>query len=364
MKATYHIREFAALAGVTVKTLHHYDRVGLLKARRSGSGYRLYVPGDLERVQEIVTLKLLGFPLREIKRILARPSLALPAALRLQCEALESKREQLDDVIRAIRAAEQAAARETPVAPSLLNNIIEAIAMHDEATLMKRYYSDAAWEQRRRYYEEGPSLEWRTLYRDVYAALDADPGSERAQTLADRWLALSVRSLTGDPDAQTDSMKAWMDRHNWPSRIRRRIDEFHLEEVTEFIRRANLSAEKKYFSEAAWGAFVALRARPIEDRSRTWQGRVDLLRDAELWAADDPAGQRGQSLASRWRELMDAASLGAAGVRAGLLALWRDRAGWSPTLRWRMETLYGMSGERFETAAAFLDRALAVAPAA
>jgi len=42
-------------------------------------------------------------------------------------------------------------------------------------------------------------------------------------------------------------MKAWMDRHNWPTRIKRRVDEFHLEEVTDFIKQANLSVEKKYF---------------------------------------------------------------------------------------------------------------------
>ena len=51
---SYRIHEFAELAGVTVKALHHYDRLGLLKPRRTDSGYRLYDERDLERLEQIV----------------------------------------------------------------------------------------------------------------------------------------------------------------------------------------------------------------------------------------------------------------------------------------------------------------------
>ena len=63
-------REFADLAGVTVRTLHHYDRLGLLKARRSDTGYRLYSERDLERLEQVVALKFLGVPLKQIKALL------------------------------------------------------------------------------------------------------------------------------------------------------------------------------------------------------------------------------------------------------------------------------------------------------
>ena len=59
--------EFADLAGVTVRTLHHYDRLGLLKPHRNGSGYRLYRESDLERLEQIVALKFLGLPLKDIR---------------------------------------------------------------------------------------------------------------------------------------------------------------------------------------------------------------------------------------------------------------------------------------------------------
>jgi DNA-binding transcriptional MerR regulator len=64
--AVYRIREFAALAGVTVRALHHYDRLGLLKpSGRSDRGYRLYRDCDLARLEHIVVLKFLGLPLKQ-----------------------------------------------------------------------------------------------------------------------------------------------------------------------------------------------------------------------------------------------------------------------------------------------------------
>ena len=63
----FQAREFAALTGVTVRTLHHYDRLGLLKpSRYTRAGYRLYSERDLSRLEQIVALKFIGFSLKEI----------------------------------------------------------------------------------------------------------------------------------------------------------------------------------------------------------------------------------------------------------------------------------------------------------
>ena len=63
---TYRTREFAELAGVTVRALHHYDRLGLLKPRRTPAGYRAYAARDLEALEQIVALKFIGIPLKDI----------------------------------------------------------------------------------------------------------------------------------------------------------------------------------------------------------------------------------------------------------------------------------------------------------
>jgi DNA-binding transcriptional MerR regulator len=64
MNGGYRAREFADLAGVTVRALHHYDRLAVLRPKRTESGYRLYSLRDLERLEQIVALKFLGLPLK------------------------------------------------------------------------------------------------------------------------------------------------------------------------------------------------------------------------------------------------------------------------------------------------------------
>lgn len=73
------MRQFAGLAGITVKTLHHYDRLGLLRPRRASSGYRLYSQADLVRIEQILALKTIGFSLTDIRSLLDRDALPLPA---------------------------------------------------------------------------------------------------------------------------------------------------------------------------------------------------------------------------------------------------------------------------------------------
>ncbi|HEX7956933.1 MAG TPA: MerR family transcriptional regulator, partial [Pyrinomonadaceae bacterium] len=98
----YRASEFAGLTGVTVRTLHHYDRAGLLRpSRRTGAGYRLYGARDFARLQQILTLKFIGLPLEEIRRLLGRRALDLKETLRLQRGALAEKRRQLDMALRA-----------------------------------------------------------------------------------------------------------------------------------------------------------------------------------------------------------------------------------------------------------------------
>src|SRR5689334_25424280 len=88
----YRVSEFAEKAGVTVRTLHHYDRLGLLKpSSRTGAGYRLYTEQDLARLQQIVTLKFIGLPLREIKALLEGSRLDMVQTLRLQRRLLDEK---------------------------------------------------------------------------------------------------------------------------------------------------------------------------------------------------------------------------------------------------------------------------------
>ena len=121
---TYRVQEFAELAGITVRALHHYDRLGLLQPQRSQAGYRLYCSGDLEKLEQIVALKFLGIPLKEIRTLLDRDGLELVDALRIQRRVLEEKRSLLESAIRAIQDAEQAIRPGQRPDSSLLKKII------------------------------------------------------------------------------------------------------------------------------------------------------------------------------------------------------------------------------------------------
>jgi DNA-binding transcriptional MerR regulator len=94
---------------VTVRTLHHYDEVGLLRpSRRSAAGYRLYTDADVTRLQHVVVYRRLGFTLEEIATLLDDPDADVAAHLRRQRDAVTSRLDELSDLVVAIDRALEA----------------------------------------------------------------------------------------------------------------------------------------------------------------------------------------------------------------------------------------------------------------
>src|SRR5919107_1232452 len=99
----YRVGEVATLTRVSVRTLHHYDRIGLLRpALHSAGGYRLYGEPELLRLQQILTLRYLGFPLKQIGELLDRADFDLIASLRVQRLALHDRIAELERISTAI----------------------------------------------------------------------------------------------------------------------------------------------------------------------------------------------------------------------------------------------------------------------
>ncbi|XTZ18473.1 MerR family transcriptional regulator [Micromonospora echinospora] len=100
---THTVGEVARLARVTVRTLHHYDEIGLLSpSGRTPTGYRRYDDADLERLQQILFYRELGFPLEEIATILDDPGADPAAHLRRQHELLRVRIKRLEEMVTAI----------------------------------------------------------------------------------------------------------------------------------------------------------------------------------------------------------------------------------------------------------------------
>jgi len=319
MSRLYKVREFADLAGVTVRTLHHYDRIALLKPKRSQSGYRLYALTDLERLVQITALKFLGIPLREIKVLLGASPLSLSESLRLQHGALKEERDLITRAIDAIEEAERLVRPDQAGEVSALRKIIEVIEMPPEANFMRKYYTEEAWTQKREWREQTPpeTLEryhqgWKKLFLEVEAALDVDPAGETAQSLARQWVLLAEVISGGDPGIKAGGIKAWKDHQNWPlaeqdalfarygldASSGREVSMRRVERVGKFIGQA---IGRKYLQALQVGQQVAIISDPwTDDSSRPW---ADLFREVETSLLEDPASEKAQALAAKWKEL-------------------------------------------------------------
>ena len=241
----YRILEFATLAGVTVRALHHYDRLGLLKpSARSRAGYRLYRDRDLARLEQIVVLKMLGVPLKKIGRLLGREA-SLRVALAAQRRVLMEKQRRLGLAIDAIRDAEASMNSRGEPDWNVFKNIVKEIEMQNDTDWTRKYYSPEAQSKvdaRRDQWSPEMQLDvtrkWSLLFRDVEAAIaDGEaPSSPRSQALAGRWKELVEGFTGGDPDIQRGLNEMWADQSNWPSPPRER---FAIKpDVQEFIMKA------------------------------------------------------------------------------------------------------------------------------
>jgi DNA-binding transcriptional MerR regulator len=100
------VKELADLAGITIRTLHHYDRIGLLDpSARTPAGYRLYDHDDLLRLQQILVWRALGFGLADIAAILDDPDYDLAQSLMTQRAQLAERVEELSLVVKRLDEA-------------------------------------------------------------------------------------------------------------------------------------------------------------------------------------------------------------------------------------------------------------------
>ena len=135
------IGEFAKRSGVTVKTLLHYDKIGLLKpSQKTDSGYRIYCEDDFLKLQQITTLKFIGLSLSEISHILHESGENLESMISIQKKALEEKKKHIESVISVFNKAENKAKENGFLDANNLINIIKITNM--EKSVKEQYKSD------------------------------------------------------------------------------------------------------------------------------------------------------------------------------------------------------------------------------
>ncbi len=225
------VGSLASATGLTVRTLHHYDHIGLVSpSGRTPSGHRLYEESDVRRLYQVLALRQLGLPLDKVHEVMAGPASV--------AEVLAAHHGFLTDQlasVRALRARVGALAStmsQRPATPveDFLELIQKVIAMDDTVT---KYFTDdqlADLAERREHLGEDSIAEtqagWAELLPKVTEAVESgmDPSSPQAQAMAARWMELLEQFHGGDAGLrdglyrmQADNAEQIEQQHGGPS---------------------------------------------------------------------------------------------------------------------------------------------------
>jgi DNA-binding transcriptional MerR regulator len=227
------IGELAQATGLTVRTLHHYDEIGLLTpSERTQAGYRLYGDADVRRLYEIRALRELGLPLSEIPAVLdGDPKAVLERHLSRIEEDLASGR-RLQSLLQGIlERAEQASGLD----------YMEAI---QAMTMLEKYYTpeqlDKLEQRRKELGEEAQDQyhrEWDELIGTAkrHYQQGIDPAAPEMQAVATRWREL-IELFTGGDDALLGSLKTMFQEEGPERASQGQIDADLMEYVGQAIR--------------------------------------------------------------------------------------------------------------------------------
>lgn len=172
---TYQVKDVARLVGISVRTLHHYDAIGLLVPRiRTGAGYRIYTDADLLRLQQILIGRELGLSLEEIRQSLDDPRFDRKAALLDQRERLRDRARQAEAMVHAIDLALEALDGTQSEREIDMETLFEGFnsSQYDEEAHERWSTSHAFVESRRRTSRYTPD-DWKTLMAEQTAIYDA-----------------------------------------------------------------------------------------------------------------------------------------------------------------------------------------------
>jgi DNA-binding transcriptional MerR regulator len=209
MEPSSPIREFASRNEVTIRALQHYDRLGLLRPRRSASGYRCYSAADARRLQQILALRWVGLSLKEIARLLNDESADIAKALHRRRAQLEETQQKLNRTIAAIQQTGLVATPDAAATPRQREQIIKVVSLNWAMARTNRPDEPAADFARklREQYAAGHSAEEieqmkkdsADLFRDAEAASGQDPAGAEGQSIAARYRGLLAQQCRGDP---------------------------------------------------------------------------------------------------------------------------------------------------------------------
>lgn len=287
------IGELASRTGLTIRTLHHYDRIGLLSpSARTPSGYRLYQHSDLARLHRIMALRKFGLSLAEIATSLAKPDLPLAAIVQQQIAMLEQQIAKASSLRERLRDLQQ------QLAQGQEPELAEWLTTMEQMTMYDKYFSPQELQQLPMLSNPTIEQEWQALVARVRAlqASGVDAQSAQAQAMATEWMVKLARDTSADPGlfARLNAM-----HQQEPSlQSATGIDAALMDFITSAFNASRIALYRPYLNDAEYAHLAANYGK----RSHEWPPLIAAVR-ASLDAQVPPQDDSVLALARQWLAL-------------------------------------------------------------
>ena len=235
------VKQLSTLAGVTPRTLHHYDEIGLLKPSRIGeNGYRYYGEDALLKLQQILFYRELDIPLDEIKKIMGRRDFDVLGALQSHKDALSKQAVRINRLIQTVDNTIQHLKGKTKMSEEGLfegfseevqeKYAREAEQMYDPETVRE---SNRKWKGYSAAKKEAILAEGKAVYMDMVAAMPKGAASAEVQAIVERWRKHMDYFWT----PSLDQLPSLADGYSSDPRFKANFDKMH-PNLAEFMREA------------------------------------------------------------------------------------------------------------------------------
>ncbi|MBP0713623.1 MerR family transcriptional regulator [Burkholderia sola] len=288
------VGDLAKRSGLTVRTLHHYHAIGLLKpSARADNGYRLYDRDDVARLHQIQALRRFGLSLAEIGDYLNRPGTPLVDLVAKQIASLDRQLAQTAQLRERLASlhAQLAAGTEPELADWLTT--LELMTVYD------KYFSEEELARLPMYQKsQAGDAEWIALVDEVRTLHEAGVPAEdeRVRALAARWMALLVRDTNNDPRllAKLNLM------HEQEPSMQSKIGISTA--LRDYVLRASSETKMRLFEKYLTPDESRFMRAHYRQRAMEWPQLMADVRDA-IDAGTRPDSPQGRALAQRWLEL-------------------------------------------------------------
>jgi len=281
------------MTGLSIRTLHHYDRIGLLSpSARTQAGYRLYQHGDMDRLHRIMALRKFGLSLADIATALAGPELPLAAIVAQQIAMLDHQ------IAQASTLRERLHSLQAQLAQGQAPELAEWLTTMELMTMYDKYFTPEELRQLPLLTDSAVEQEWQALVAQVRAlqATGAAPDDARAQALGTEWMVKLVRDTGAHPGlfARLNAMHAQEPAMRQATSIDAEVMQF----ILAAFNASRMALYRPFLNEQEYAHLLANYGK----RSGEWPALIAAVHGA-MDARTPPTEPAVLQLARQWLEL-------------------------------------------------------------